>query len=100
MARSSSKAKQHHHGCTKCRRRYCCSCLSEEPGLCNVCLSGRETAASRAWDPQPCCLANEPLPLLRTAEQRKPYLLSGTPWFKCPTCARQFPVQPSQVKVR
>lgn len=87
--------KQHHHGCTGCRRRYVCACTTpEENDRCNFCISGRLGAS--AWDPRPCCLTDS-----RLCENydRDAHKLAGPgPWFKCRTCARTFPCQPERVK--
>lgn len=99
MARGRTKESQHHHGCTECNRRYVCGAVGcETASRCNTCVSGRVSDGARAWEPHDCCYASAPLPIIRTAKEREPYKLAGQPWFKCPSCARQFPCQPKQVK--
>lgn len=101
MARSRTKSTLHHHGCTGCRRRYVCGVADcQADGRCMVCRTGRVSAGIQAWGPQECCYRNSPLPEMRTKAEREPYKLFGVPWFKCPTCARQHPCQPEQVKMR
>lgn len=99
MTRSRTKKTQHHHGCILCNRRYSCGIEGcQTARRCNACISGRMHDGVRAWEPQECCFRNSPLPIIRTKKERDPYDLVGEPWFKCPTCARQFPCQPEQVK--
>lgn len=100
MSKSEFAGKQHHHGCERCNRRYVCACLTPDTNdVCNSCRAGRVTAAARAWEPQDCCLQAAPLTSLGKDEKRALKLVGPTPWFKCPTCARQFPCQPEEVKI-
>jgi hypothetical protein len=89
--------KQHHHACTRCRRRYHDAC--ETPavdGVCNSCRTGRLSTWVAATEPRPCCLTDA-MPADRY--DRDKYLLAGPgPWWVCRTCARQFPTQPKEVR--
>lgn len=101
MARTYSTAKfagkQHHHGCTDCRRRYVCACDTPQiNSTCNSCRSGRVGEGARAWEPQPCCLAD--YRLCETYDRDVHKLAGPGPWFRCRTCARTFPCKPEQVK--
>lgn len=91
--------KQHHHGCTSCNRRYVCACMTPaENGVCNVCVSGRLPVWVEGWGPHECCYAAEPISPIWSKDELRTYRLVGPgPWYRCPTCSRQFPCQPSQV---
>lgn len=99
MARGRTKSTLHYHGCTSCRRKYSCGVdKCQADGRCNPCISGIHSILAEGSEPQDCCFRNTPLPQMRTQAEREPYKLFGPTWFKCPTCARQFPVQPPQVR--
>ena len=86
--------KQHHHACSSCRAKFCCSCQApNDPRRCNQCVSGVASSWHAAHAPRPCCTDTR---LLRTSDELDRFRLVGGPWFICNTCARQFSFQPSK----
>ena len=98
MAEFSSlkwRGKAHHHGCTRCNRRYEDACVSpEENGICNACRTGRDTARELSWAPSACCPDRN---RLANKHDREALKLAGPgPWWVCLACARSFPFQPEE----
>jgi hypothetical protein len=90
------KGGNHHaHGCTVCGLRYADACqITDVNGRCMTCRTGQSRPKwDRDGDPRPCCRATS---RQATKDERNRYRLGGPkPWWRCRTCARTHPFNPS-----
>ena len=87
----------HAHACNQCGQRYSDACTQAGVNwLCQSCrCDGRHARPLWELSPQPCCRENSvPVSAVETVMS---YRLAGSkPWWKCGTCSRTIPFNPSK----
>lgn len=94
----------HAHGCMRCRHRYVDHCgTPREDELCHLCRSHgqkRDPWWPEAWMPDICCLSDarrlDPTFKYDRDHMGSLGLAGPGPWFRCQTCGRTHPFDPSK----